>query len=100
MKNIILASIFAASLAACSTTSPTAKLDQFTLNDAKEASALAAKNNRPAAKTCYDTITTVLTNIGTAPTSTGLLYANEVTAELQSGYHTIQGACVGTLILP
>ncbi len=101
MKHNLLAALVAAfSLAACSTTSPTAKLEQFTINDARQASALAEKNNRPAAKSCYDTIGKVLTDLGTAPEQTGLLYANEVAAELQSGYHTVQGACVGTLVLP
>lgn len=100
MKKSLLMAGLLLSLAACSTTSPTAKLEQFTINDAKEASALATKNNRPAAKTCYDTITTVLTNVGAAPSGTGLLYANEVAAELDAGYSTIKGACVGTLLLP
>lgn len=97
-KTLLIAALL--SLAGCASNAPTTQLQNFTLSDAKAASALAAKNNRPAAKNCYDTITNVLGGIGPTTTTTGLLYANEVAAELQAGYRTIQGACVGTLILP
>lgn len=95
MRNLILASILALSLAACSQSSGIGK---FTYDDAVAADNLAKAAGDTVASTCYEQIEKDIPATA-APKNPGLLYLNQEARQTKQSLGPLITACNGVLPL-